>query len=152
MMGPLTQGAVQVIAGALGSIGFSVVFGIRKRYMIPIALNAGMSWVVYLLVNSLAGDFAANIVSAMFCSLVAALMAHRFKVPKVVLQMPATVPMIPGGSLYYTMYHIFAGDTASATTWFFSTVRAISGMAIGFAVVSVLLRALSAKISREDIH
>ena len=55
----------------------------------------------------------------MFCSIVAAVMAWRIKVPKVVLQMPATVPMIPGGSLYYTMYNIFAGDAAAAKTWFF---------------------------------
>ena len=141
----MTDNIIQIAAGALGGLGFSVVFGIRKKYMILVALNAGLSWAVYLLVNSFAGDFAASIVSAMFCSIVAAVMAWKIKVPKVVLQMPA----IPGGSLYYTMYNIFAGDAAAAKTWFFSTIRAISGMAIGFAVVSVLLRALTAKRSRK---
>ena len=145
----MTDNIIQIAAGALGGLGFSVVFGIRKKYMILVALNAGLSWAVYLLVNSFAGDFAASIVSAIFCSIVAAVMAWKIKVPKVVLQMPATVPMIPGGSLYYTMYNIFAGDAAAAKTWFFSTIRAISGMAIGFAVVSVLLRALTAKRSRK---
>ena len=92
----------QIIASIIGSIGFSIVFGILRAYMLPIAVNAGLSWAVYLLVNGFAGDFAANMVSAMFCSLVAALMARRLRVPTVVLQMPATVPMVPGGSLYYT--------------------------------------------------
>ena len=63
----------QIIASIIGSIGFSIVFGIRRAYMLPIAVNAGLSWAVYLLVNGFAGDFAANMVSAMFCSLVAAL-------------------------------------------------------------------------------
>ena len=94
----------QIIASIIGSIGFSIVFGIRRAYMLPIAVNAGLSWAVYLLVNGFAGDFAANMVSAMFCSLVAALMARRLRVPTVVLQMPATVPMIPGGSLYCGRY------------------------------------------------
>ncbi len=130
----------QIIAGALGGLGFSIVFGVRKKYMLLIALNAGLSWAVYLAVNAAAGDFAANILSAMFCSLMAAALAPRLKVPTVALQMPATVPMIPGGSLYYTMYYIFSSDMGSAQRCFLSTARAIFGMAIGFAVVNVLLK------------
>ena len=131
----------QIIASIIGSIGFSIVFGIRRAYMLPIAVNAGLSWAVYLLVNGFAGDFAANMVSAMFCSLVAALMARRLRV----LQMPATVPMIPGGSLYYTIYYVFAGDMPTAKSYFFFTARAVFGMAIGFAVVSVLFKTIDAR-------
>ena len=46
----------QIIASIIGSIGFSIVFGIRRAYMLPIAVNAGLSWAVYLLVNGFAGD------------------------------------------------------------------------------------------------
>ncbi len=138
-------GMSQIIASIIGSIGFSIVFGIRRAYMLPIAVNAGLSWAVYLLVNGFAGDFAANMVSAMFCSLVAALMALRLRVPTVVLQMPSTVPMIPGGSLYYTIYYVFAGDMPTAKSYFFFTARAVFGMAIGFAVVSVLFKTIDAR-------
>ena len=138
-------GMSQIIASIIGSIGFSIVFGIRRAYMLPIAVNAGLSWAVYLLVNGFAGDFAANMVSAMFCSLVAALMARRLRVPTVVLQMPATVPMVPGGSLYYTIYHVFAGNMPTAKSYFFFTARAVFGMAIGFAVVSVLFKTIDAR-------
>lgn len=133
----------QIIAAAFGGLGFSIVFGVRRRYMGLIALNAGASWAVYLVVNAVAGDFAANIISAAFCSTVAALLARCIKVPTVVLQMPATVPMIPGGSLYYTMYYVFSGDAVNTRLYLFATVRAIFGMAIGFAVVSVVLRSLA---------
>lgn len=75
----------QILAGALGGLGFSIVFGVRKKYMVFIALNAGLSWAVYLAVNALAGDFAGNMASAMFCSLMAAVLARRIKVPTVVL-------------------------------------------------------------------
>ena len=36
----------QIIASIIGSIGFSIVFGIRRAYMLPIAVNAGLSWAV----------------------------------------------------------------------------------------------------------
>lgn len=132
----------QIIAGMVGSIGFSIVFGVRKKYMVLIAINAGLSWAVYLAIHALWGDFAANVVSAMFCSIMAAILAHLIKVPKIALQMPATVPMIPGGSLYYTIYALFSGEVEEAMRDFLSTMRAIFGMAIGFAVVSVVLREL----------
>ena len=51
----------QILAGALGGLGFSIVFGVRKKYMVLIALNAGLSWAVYLAVNALAGDFAGHV-------------------------------------------------------------------------------------------
>ena len=42
----MTDNIIQIAAGALGGLGFSVVFGIRKKYMILVALNAGLSWAV----------------------------------------------------------------------------------------------------------
>ena len=133
---------IQIISGFIGGLGFAIVFGVRRRYLPYIAVNAGLSWAVYLLVDSLLGAFAANVVSAAFCSLVAAALAPRLRVPKIVLQMPATVPMIPGGSLYYTMFYLFSGDGANAGRYLLSTAKAIFGMAVGFAIVSVCLQTM----------
>ena len=82
----------QILAGALGGLGFSIVFGVRKKYMVLIALNAGLSWAVYLAVNALAGDFAGNMASAMFCSLMAAVLARRIKVPPSCSRCPPPCP------------------------------------------------------------
>ena len=65
----------QIIASIIGSIGFSIVFGIRRAYMLPIAVNAGLSWAVYLLVNGFAGDFAAPAPSSAPAQAVAALVS-----------------------------------------------------------------------------
>ena len=86
------------------------------------------------------GDFGGNIVSAAFCSLFAAVTARFVSAPAAVLQMPATVPMIPGGSLFYTMYYAFTGNWEQFFQYFRGTFRAIFGMAIGFAAVAVVLK------------
>lgn len=46
------------------------------------------------------------------------------------------------------MLYVFSGDMLNAKLYFLSTIRAIFGMAIGFAVVSVLLRTLAEKRTR----
>lgn len=139
---------IQIISGLIGGLGFAILFGARRKYLPYIAVNAGLSWAVYLAVDSLLGAFAANVASAAFCSLVAAALAPRLRAPKIVLQMPATVPMIPGGSLYYTMYYLFSGDMANAGRYLLSTAKAIFGMAVGFALVSVLLQSLEERRAR----
>ena len=48
----------QIVSSFIGGLGFSIVFGVRKPYMLLIALNAALSWGVYLPVNSFWGDFA----------------------------------------------------------------------------------------------
>lgn len=142
----------QIVSSFIGGLGFAIVFGVRKPYMLLIALNAALSWGVYLLVNSFWGDFAANVLSAVFCSLMAAALAPILRVPRIVLQMPATVAMIPGGRLYYTMYYIFSGDQAGAAAYLLSTARAIFGLAIGFAAVSVLLKAFEGRHSSGETN
>lgn len=118
----------QILAGALGGLGFSIVFGVRKKYMVLIALNAGLSWAVYLAVNALAGDFAGNMASAMFCSLMAAVLARRIKVPTVVLQMPATVPMIPGWAVSTTRCSMSSRAICSMPSSIFSPPSALSSV------------------------
>ena len=81
----------QILAGALGASA-SPLSRVRKSTWRSSPSTPGLSWAVYLAVNALAGDFAGNMASAMFCSLMAAVLARRIKVPTVVLQMPATVP------------------------------------------------------------
>lgn len=141
----MREGIVQILAGMVGSLGFSILFGVRKKYIGYIALNAGLSWAVYLVVSAWLGAFAGNVFSAACCSLVAAKMARVLRVPTVVVLTPATVPMIPGGSLYYTMYYLFSGDRALGETYLLATAQAIFGMAIGFAIVSVVIRAFEKK-------
>ncbi|KIR01351.1 hypothetical protein P261_00165 [Lachnospiraceae bacterium TWA4] len=76
----------------------------------------------------------------MFCSLYAHLAARIVKAPTTCLLMPATVPMIPGGSLYYTTSYALAGNIPEFKRFMLSTGKTIFAMAIGFAVISLMFR------------
>lgn len=131
---------LQILMAFIGGFGFSMVFGAGKKYWLLISINAMLSWSVYLLVNHVGGNFVANLISAAFCSLYAHLAARAVKAPVTCLLMPATVPMIPGGSLYYTMYYGLRGNRISFVQYAYQTAGSIFGMAIGFALISLLFR------------
>lgn len=138
---------IQVIAAAIGAVGFSIVFGIRHRYIWVIALNAGLSWTLYLICCMWMNDFWSNLLTAAFCSMFAAVAARFTEVPAVVMQIPATVPMIPGGSLYYTMYYAMEGNRELFAGYFQATFRTIFAMAIGFALTEVILKQYGGRLT-----
>ena len=143
----MIHSVIQIIAAVIGAVGFSIVFGIRHRYIWVIALNAGLSWTLYLVCCIWLNDFWSNLLTAAFCSLFAAVAARFMEVPTVVMQMPATVPMIPGGSLYYTVYYAMEGDRALFGSCFQATFRTIFAMAIGFALTEVILRQYGGRLT-----
>ena len=77
----------------------------------------------------------------------AAVAARFTEVPAVVMQMPATVPMIPGGSLYYTMYYAMEGNRELFAGYFQATFRTIFAMAIGFALTEVILKQYGGRLT-----
>ena len=104
---------LQIITGMLGTVGFSILFHIRGKKLIPIALGGAISWAVYLLVvhfyhNSTLG----LLISSTVLGLLAEIFARTLKAPAILFLVPMLIPLIPGSTLYYTTQHLVLGDTA----------------------------------------
>ncbi|MCC8126411.1 MAG: threonine/serine exporter family protein [Clostridiales bacterium] len=136
----MTNAVVQTATAFIGSLGFSMVFGTKKKYWMLIAIDGTISWMIYLASCPLTGGFFANLAAATFCSLYAHLAARIVKAPTTCLLTPATVPMIPGGSLYYTMSYALSGNIPEFKIYMITTAETIFAIAIGFAVVSLVFR------------
>lgn len=140
---------MQIAEAFVGTLGFAIFFGARRKYWLLISVNGALSWMVYLAGNALWGNFFGNLMSAVFCSLYAYVASKICRTPVTVLLIPSTVPMIPGGSLYYTLSHLLAGDRAGFENYAYITAESIFGMAIGFALVTWLFRMLWKKHTGE---
>ena len=94
---------IQVIMGMLGTIGFSILFHVKGKKLIAIALGGALSWVVYLLVLGYSGNKAAGLLVSTFAlGVLAEIFARAFKAPVISFQVPMLIPRIAGGDLYYT--------------------------------------------------
>ena len=134
---------IQLILAFIGSLGFSMVFNVKKKYWIIIAINGMLSWGVYLLFRIVANDFISYFFSAAFCSLFAHITSKILKAPTTCLLISATVPMIPGGSLYYTMTYIISGNMVEFKKYALLTAEVIFAMSIGFAIVSLVFKLIN---------
>lgn len=136
---------IQLLTACLSSLGFSMLFGVRRRFLLPAALGGLLCWGVYLGMDAwLHKEFLSCLVAAALAVIYAELHARKLKTPATLFVVPAILPLVPGGALYYTMENIVHGRMAEARSYGQQTLVAALAIAAGISIV-VALRELQAK-------
>lgn len=133
----MEQMIIQLIAATLGTFAFSMVFHLRKEFLGWAALGGFISWAVYLLMLNKAGQnlFISCLFSAICVAFYGEFMARKLKGPTTVFVIPGVLPLIPGSSLYYTMYYAVSTDWAMAKYYGFMMVQYMLAISIGISLV-----------------
>ena len=104
---------VMVLMGLVGTLGFSLLFHVKGKKLIAIALGGAASTAIYLWVLAASGEKAmALLVSTIAIGVLAEVFARLFKAPVISFLVPMLVPLIPGGDLYYTTSFLIRGQSA----------------------------------------
>lgn len=131
-----TQIVVQLITGMLGSLGFALLFGLKKQYLISAALGGLLSWGLYLLGMNLFGNiFLACFLASAFCALYSEIIARLQKAPTTLFFITSVVPLIPGSTLYYTCSNAVIRDWGNAKHFANLTLQYALAIAAGSCVV-----------------
>ena len=132
---------VQVITGCLGSLGFSVLFNLRGARLVTATLGGFLSWFLFVLFNNfIESDVVCYFLVAAAVSLFAEIMARRLKTPTTTFITSALIPLIPGGSLYYTMASAFDGDMLTFLDKGIHTVKLAAALALGIIITTVIAK------------
>ncbi|MCD8018052.1 MAG: threonine/serine exporter family protein [Clostridiales bacterium] len=108
---------VQLDTAFFGSMGFSIIFNLRKEKLVPASIGGMFSWGVYLYAETfLSNDALCYVAAAFALTIYAEIMARCCKTPATLLLVAATIPLIPGGSLYKTMCYLIEGNTQAFMT------------------------------------
>lgn len=127
---------VQIITGFLGALGFSILFHIRGKRLVMSALGGLFSWTAFVLLGFvIASEPIRYFLVAAFVSVYAEIMARVLKTPTTTLLMASLIPLIPGGSLYYTMAYAMSGDVESFLTKATGTLKLAAALALGILVI-----------------
>ena len=129
---------IQLITAFLGSLGFAMLFNIRKDKLLLCSLGGLLAWSVYLSAGFLSGNdviryFLASIVFTIY----AEIMARIKKTPATIFIVSAAIPLIPGGYLYETMQYVMLHDWASFSA------KGLTTLLLAFAIVAGMLVAVT---------
>ena len=132
---------IQIITATVGSLGFGILFNVRNRRLIAVAIGGGVAWVLYLLFFALTESLGISyFLISLIIALYAEVMARTFKCPAIVFISPSLIPLVPGASLYYTMSHALSSNTESFVTSALTTVTAAAALAVGIIVATILTK------------
>lgn len=124
--------AVQILTACLGSLGFGMIFHTEKKKLIIAGISGGLTWGLYLLCGMFTDRiFLANLIASFFAAAFAESMAHLFKAPATIFTISAVVPLVPGGTLYYTMRAIVENRQADVVSYGVLTGLTAGALAFG---------------------
>ena len=129
---------IQTAAAFLGSIGFAVFIKMKGKQIVLAGIGGGVTWLVYLLMqNYIDGYFVPYLIASIFVGIYAEIMARVNKAPATIFLTAAAVPLIPGGSLYYTMLGIVEKDSAAFSENGIAALTIALAISLGFVIVAL---------------
>ena len=132
----LIDGIIQLVTACIGALGFSLIFNVRRDLLPAAAFGGMLDWGVYLVAEwFFGGVFLPSVVAAAFASLYSEAVARMEHAPATVFYIPALIPLVPGGSLYYTMSYAVLGDWEQVRSFGASTIYCALGIAVGMSLV-----------------
>lgn len=144
--------AIVLIASTVGTMGIILQFGIEKRVIIFALISSILCCAAYEISLELGcGLFAASLIASAVSAAYSDFFAHFVKVPATVLIIPAIVPLVPGGSLYYTMYCALNSDMDGFASYGINALKIAAGLAIGVILVTAVSRPINAYLAERKI-
>lgn len=134
---------IQLLAGTAACVGFAFLFRVRGVKVVYCGFGAALSWGAYLLVYHFYPTvFGATIAASMVCGFYAQIMARVNKAPATIFSTICLLLLIPGSSLYYTVYGVVTRNTALSSSKGIDLGMICFGIVLGFLVVEVANRFL----------
>ena len=128
----MTEYVMELVTAFLGSLGFALLFHVRREKLLLASLGGLLAWVVYLLAGYWSGqDVVRYFVSAVVLTVYGETMARVVKCPATLFIITAAVPLIPGGSLYHTMKFFMEGNFTACSIQGLNTVLLAVSIAVG---------------------
>ena len=124
------------LAGAFsGSMGFALLFQVRRGKLLLASLGGLLAWAVYLALGpAMPQDVPRFFVASVVLTIYAEILARVVKCPATLFLVTAAVPLIPGGSLYNTMRYFVEGDFAASSSQGLNTILLALAIAAGMIV------------------
>lgn len=136
---------IQIVTGALGSLGFSILFNIRGKKLVITTLGGLVSWAVFLLLEHwIPGEAMRYFLAMTAISVYAEVFARIEKTPTTTFLVPSVIPLIPGSALYYTMNYALNEQWSLFIQKAFYTLELAMALALGILAVTTATRLVTA--------
>ena len=127
---------IELIASALGTVAFALLFGVPKEYYLSCGLIGAAGWLVY----SLLLLFGAGATFSIFIATVTVVLFSRFaavhkKCPATVFLITGIFPLLPGAKIYWAAYYLVTNQLSDFQSNGFAAIKAMVAIVLGIIFV-----------------
>ena len=142
-----------VLWAAFSALGFGMMFGIRSRKLLYVAIGGALTWLTYLL-SMQAGlyEIFAYVIAAGVGTIYSEIMARIIKTPVTVFVIPVNVALVPGASLFYSLLALLQKDSARFLDKGKYALSVACAMAIGIFVSTMVFKLIRSAAERRQVH
>ena len=128
---------VELLAAATGTVAFSVLFFVPRKYYAFCGICGAAGWAVY---SFMTGFGVSTAESTFYATLAVIFLSRLFAVaercPATLFLSPGIFPLVPGAGVYWTSYHIVTNDLEMASQTGFAALKVAVAIVLGIIFVS----------------
>lgn len=119
----------------LGTIAFSILFNVDRKYYVCCGITGMAGWICYCLTI----DYASAAVCSFLGTIVVVFLSRVFavwkKCPITVFLISGIFPLVPGAGVYYTAYNLVTNNLVIASQKGIESVKVAFGIVLGIVFV-----------------
>ena len=132
---------LQLATAFVGSLGFAMLFHVKKERLLLASLGGLLAWGVYLLVGQVSDqEVVRYFVASVILTVYAETLARLVKCPATLFIVTASIPLIPGGALYRTMQYFMMNDLEAFSLQGLTTVLLAVAIAAGMLLPTAIFQ------------
>ncbi|MDO5351059.1 MAG: threonine/serine exporter family protein [Lachnospiraceae bacterium] len=133
---------VEILAAIVGTVAFSVLFGVPRRYYRYCGLIGGAGWAVYCVFSNVCDSPGASLAATMVVIFLSRLMAVRERCPATIFLISGIFPLVPGAGVYWTAYYIVTEQLWKAVQTGYLAVKIAVAIVLGIVFIFELPQGL----------
>lgn len=126
---------LQLLAAMVGTVAFSVLFGVPSVYYLYCGLIGGAGWGIYLAASSISGAAVSSMIATMVVIFLSRLTAVRKRCPVTIFLIAGIFPLVPGAGVYWTAYYIVTDQLRMAAETGYMAVKTAVAIVLGIVFI-----------------
>lgn len=140
---------LQFIASFFGTIAFSIMFLVPRKYYPCCGLIGGFGWITcWIIMHPLGMSyFSGTIVASAVVVLLSRICGVGLRCPATLFMLSGLFPLVPGVGIYWTVYSMITGDLIEASRYGRQTLGTAIAIVLGICFVFEIPQKTIAKIA-----
>ncbi len=132
------------LLATIGTVGFSVIFHLPAKRLPVVIVGSFFTSLIQLVCDARVDQlFTGAMLAAMFAVWFSEVFARVLRTPTVVIMTPILIPLVPGGSMFYTMQGVLLGNMEQFREYGINTAQVGFGIAFGSLVATAVARLIT---------